>query len=152
MKTKLLFLAATMVASLQLSAQNVVLKGIGHDNRYDDGEQMPSTYVGYNASVQKSIFVVDQGIYSMKWDGSALSAPVKDPAVNIADFYSAGQFTDNSKALWNIEIVDSPKAEMTIEERADFFKSEMFKKTAKKAYYRISAAFETFNKNVKPLC
>ena len=100
MKTKLLFLTAAMAASMQLSAQNVVLKGIGHDNRYDDGEQMPSTYVGYNASVQKSIFVVDQGIYSMDWNGSALSTPVKDPAVNIADFYSGGQFTDNNKALW----------------------------------------------------
>ena len=100
MKTKLLFLTAAMAASMQLSAQNVVLKGIGHDNRYDDGEQMPSTYVGYNASVQKSIFVVDQGIYSMDWNGSALSTPVKDPAVNIADFYSGGQFIDNNKALW----------------------------------------------------
>ena len=100
MKTKLLFLTAAMAASMQLSAQNVVLKGIGHDNRYDDGEQMPSTYVGYNSSVQKSIFVVDQGIYSMDWNGSTLSTPVKDPAVNIADFYSGGQFTDNNKALW----------------------------------------------------
>ena len=100
MKTNLLFLAAFIATSLSLSAQNVVLKGIGHDNRYDDGEQMPSTYVGYNASVQKSIFVVDQGIYSMDWNGSTLSNPVKDPAVNIADFYSGGQFTDNNKALW----------------------------------------------------
>lgn len=100
MKTKLSVFAALVAASLQICAQNVVLKGIGHDNRYDDGEQMPSTYVGYNASVQKSIFVVDQGIYSMEWNGSALSTPTKAPAVNIADFYSGGKFTDINKALW----------------------------------------------------
>ena len=58
---------------------------------------------------------------------------------------------DNSKALWGIEIVDSPKAEMTVEERADFFKSEMFKKTVKKAYYRLLDAYKTFNKNVRHL-
>lgn len=58
---------------------------------------------------------------------------------------------DNSKALWGIEIVDSPKAEMTVEERAGFFKSEMFKKTAKKAYYRLLDAYKTFSKNVRPL-
>ena len=39
---------------------------------------------------------------------------------------------------------------MTIEERADFFKSEMFKKIAKKTYYRLLDAYKTFNKNVRP--
>jgi hypothetical protein len=33
---------------------------------------------------------------------------------------------DNNKALWQVEISNSPKAELSIEERADFFKSEMF--------------------------
>ena len=87
------------VAAMTVNAQ-VALMGIGHSNRYDDGDQMKSKYVGYNSSLQKSIFVVDQSIYSMKWDGSALSTPVKKPAVNISDFYSNGQFTDNNKALW----------------------------------------------------
>ena len=87
------------VAAMTVNAQ-VALMGIGHSNRYDDGDQMKSKYVGYNSSLQKSIFVVDQSIYSMNWDGSALSTPVKKPAVNISDFYSNGQFTDNNKALW----------------------------------------------------
>ena len=87
------------VAAMTVNAQ-VALMGIGHSNRYDDGDQMKSKYVGYNSSLQKSIFVVDQSIYSMNWDGSALSSPVKKPAVNISDFYSNGQFTDNNKALW----------------------------------------------------
>ena len=87
------------VAAMTVNAQ-VALMGIGHSNRYDDGDQMKSTYVGYISSLQKSIFVVDQSIYSMNWDGSALSTPVKKPAVNISDFYSNGQFTDNNKALW----------------------------------------------------
>ena len=87
------------VAAMTVNAQ-VALMGIGHSNRYDDGDQMKSKYVGYNSSLQKPIFVVDQSIYSMNWDGSALSSPVKKPAVNISDFYSNGQFTDNNKALW----------------------------------------------------
>ena len=87
------------VAAMTVNAQ-VALMGIGHSNRYDDGDQMKSKYVGYISSLQKSIFVVDQSIYSMNWDGSALSTPVKKPAVNISDFYSNDQFTDNNKALW----------------------------------------------------
>lgn len=87
------------VAAMTVNAQ-VALMGIGHSNRYDDGDQMKSRYVGYISSLQKSIFVVDQSIYSMNWDGSALSTPVKKPAVNISDFFSNGQFTDNNKALW----------------------------------------------------
>lgn len=59
---------------------------------------------------------------------------------------------DNNKALWRLEILDSPKAEMTVEERADFFVSEMFKKIAKKTYYRLVDTLKTFNKNVKPAC
>ena len=38
----LLGLAALL--SLPLYAQTVTIKGIGHSNRYDDGEQMKSTY------------------------------------------------------------------------------------------------------------
>ena len=56
---------------------------------------------------------------------------------------------DNNKALWKVEIFNSPKAEMTIEERANFFKSSMFKKIAKKTYYHLLNAYNIFNKSVK---
>ena len=58
---------------------------------------------------------------------------------------------DNNKGLWGIAIQDSPKAEMTIEERADFFKSDMFKKIAKKTYYRLLDAKNSYYKNVNSL-
>ena len=102
MMKKFLFLAAAMamMASMPSMAQDIKLKGVGHYNRYDDGDQMPSKYVGWNYDLGKAIFVVDQGIYAMTWNGSTLSTPVKEPAVNISDFYSGGQYTDNDKAVW----------------------------------------------------
>ncbi|MBQ7471008.1 MAG: hypothetical protein IJS97_01070 [Prevotella sp.] len=77
------------------SAQNVTLKGVGHNNRYNDGEQMKSTYVGWNSELGKAVFIVDNGIYSMTTDGTSLSTPVKDPAVNIEDVRGK-----NEKEIW----------------------------------------------------
>lgn len=94
-----MFAAAAMVA-MSAGAQTVKIKGVLSNNRTDDGGNLESQYVGYNYELQKPIFVVDQGLYSMNWDGTTLSAPVKDPAVNISDFYSNGTFTDNAKAEW----------------------------------------------------
>lgn len=93
-------IAAGALLGLSVNAQNVTLKGVAENNRYDDGEQMVSKYVGWNSELQKSIFVVDNGIYKMSWNGTSLTTPAKDPAVNISDFYSGGQYTDNAKALW----------------------------------------------------
>ena len=56
--------------------------------------------MGWNGVLQKAIFIVEQGLYTWEWDGTTLTLPVKDPAVNKADFYSGGQFTDNDKAVW----------------------------------------------------
>ena len=102
MKKKTLFtlLCAAALPLVAVNAQNVKLKGIGHNNRYDDGDQMVSKYVGWNSELGKSIFIVDNGIYATTWNGSSLTTPVKEPAVNMSDFYSGGQFTDNEKALW----------------------------------------------------
>lgn len=55
---------------------------------------------------------------------------------------------NNNEAVWQIEIANSPKAEMTIEERADFFKSGMMKKIAKQTYKRLINAKETYDKLV----
>ena len=93
-------IALLCMAAMAVNAQSFYLKGIGHNNRYDDGDQMKTKYVGWNSELGKAIFVVDNGIYGMTWDGAALSTPEKDPAVNIDQFYAQGQFTDNAAALW----------------------------------------------------
>ncbi len=93
-------IALLCMAAMAVNAQSYYLKGIGHNNRYDDGEQMKTKYVGWNTELGKAIFVVDNGIYGMTWDGAALSTPEKDPAVNIDQFFAQGQFTDNEAALW----------------------------------------------------
>ena len=85
---------------LPVNAQELKLNGIGHLNRHDDAEQMTTEYVGWNAELQKPIFIVEQGIYTMTWDGQSLTEPKKEPAVNKADFYSGGKYTDNAKAEW----------------------------------------------------
>lgn len=56
---------------------------------------------------------------------------------------------DNNKSLWSVEIFESPDADMTIEERADFFKSEMFKKIAKTTWRRVKEAKQTFDEVVR---
>ena len=68
--------------------------------------------------------------------------------VNVDDGMAYYLWFDNNKALWKLEVLDSPEAEMTVEERADFFESDMFKKTAKKTYYRLVDAYKTLKKNV----
>ena len=104
-------MALAAVCCLPLSAQDMKIKGIGHNNRYDDGDQMKSKYIGSlvddngkyitdeNGNV-RTVFIVDQSIYSMEWDGLSLTTPVKDPAVRLSDFYSAGTITDLDKAIW----------------------------------------------------
>ncbi len=88
-------LALAVLACLSANAQDLKLKGIGHNNRYDDGDQMKSTYVGWNSELGKAIFIVDNGIYAMNYDGSTLSTPVKEPAVTAAEVRA-----DNAKAQW----------------------------------------------------
>ena len=88
---KRLFTVAVLVAVCLcgMNAQELKLKGIGHLNRYDDGEQMKSTYVGWNAALDKAIFIVDNGIYAMDYNGTVLSTPVKNPAVDESEVHHA---------------------------------------------------------------
>ena len=76
-------LALAVLFCLPMDAQNLRLKGIGHNNRYNDGEQMTSTYVGWNSELGKAIFIVDNGIYAMNYDGTTLSTPEKAPAAMV---------------------------------------------------------------------
>ena len=96
MKQKLLstFALAAMFC-VSAGAQNLKLNGVGHTNRYDDGDQMKSTYLGWNSTLQKSIFIVDQGLYTMTWNGSSLTTPVKEPPVVASDIKG-----DNDKEIW----------------------------------------------------
>ena len=98
MKKNLLLFGQTLLAvmlCLQINAQDVKLKGIGHNNRYDDGDQMKTTYVGWNNELGKAVFIVDNGIYAMNYDGTTISTPVKEPAVNQAEVAA-----DSDKQLW----------------------------------------------------
>ena len=96
MKRKLLTtLSLTALLCLSANAQTVKINGVGHDNRYDDGEQMKTEYLGYNYELQKSIFIVDNGLYTMSWDGSALTTPTKEPPVVKADIKG-----NNEKEIW----------------------------------------------------
>jgi len=95
MKRFLLSTAAIFAGCMLMSAQNVTLKGIGHSNRYDDGEQMKSEYLGWNSELNKSIFIVDNGIYKMTIDGNTVSTPEKEPAVVKNEIKG-----NNEKELW----------------------------------------------------
>lgn len=68
---------------------------------------------------------------------------------NVEDDMRYKLWFNNNKGLWDVTIENSPKAEMTIEQRADFFKSELFKKIAKRAYYIITNARKTYEQIVK---
>ena len=68
---------------------------------------------------------------------------------NIDDETAYDLWFDNNKELWSLEILNSPKAEISVEERANFFKSSIFKKIAKKTYYRLMDALDFYNKIVK---
>ena len=97
MKRKTMF-ALLCMATMALSAQTITLKGIGHDNRYKkNGElcQMESEYLGWNTELQKAIFIVENGIYDMQWNGTSLTSPAKNPAVVASEIKG-----NNEKEKW----------------------------------------------------
>ncbi len=99
--TRTTILAVMACFGLSIMAQNITFHGVYQTSRDDDYPNgVYSEYVGWNYTLQKAIFIVQQGLYKMEWNGSTLTMPEKDPAVNKADFYSNGQFTDDAKALW----------------------------------------------------
>ena len=88
-------LSLLCAATMAVNAQQVTLKGIGHNNRYDDGDQMKTQYLGWNSELQKAIFIVDNGIYKMTWDGATLSTPEKEPPVKAEEIKG-----NNEKEIW----------------------------------------------------
>lgn len=91
--------AAMLASCLAIMAQGVTFRGVYQTSRNDEND-VTSEYVGWNYDLMTAIFIVPQGLYKMEWDGTTVHMPEKDPAVNKADFYSNGRFTDNDKALW----------------------------------------------------
>lgn len=93
--SKITMLAVACLFAGNISAQTVKLNGIGHNNRYDDGDQMKSEYAGWNSQLGKAIFIVDNGLYTMSWDGASLTTPTREPAVTKSDVMSSDE-----KQLW----------------------------------------------------
>jgi len=94
------------MAVMTVSAQQVTLKGIGHNNRTDDGEQMRISYQWIGSLYDengnytgKTAFIVDNGIYKMTLGDASVSTPEKDPEVNIDDI-KQGSAVNYEKALW----------------------------------------------------
>lgn len=103
---KKLYLSAMAMAAMvcmTAAAQDVKIKGIGHNKRDNDNNQMESQWLGSlydeNGNYIKTVFIVDQGIYAMNFDGSTLTSPVKEPAVNKNDIVQNGK-VDSEKGLW----------------------------------------------------
>jgi hypothetical protein len=94
-RKKLATLAVAALCVLAATAQSVKINGIGHNNRYDDGDQMKTTYVGWNAELGKAIFIVDQGLYTMTWNGTSLTTPEKEPPVVASEIKG-----NNEKEIW----------------------------------------------------
>lgn len=90
MKKTILPLFLLLLVPAMAMGEQIKIKGVLNNNRYDDGDQWKSEYVGWNSELGKAIFIVDFGIYSMTWDGQTLTTPVKDPAVN-KDFVMASK-------------------------------------------------------------
>lgn len=103
MTKRLLLLGTAALIFLSASAQ-VKIKGVLNNNRYDDGDQLKTTWIGslYDENgnyTGKTAYIVDYGIYAMTWDGNTLSTPIKEPAVNLSDIKQGSQ-VNYEKALW----------------------------------------------------
>ena len=94
-KNLLTIMACAALAAPFVNADSIKFKGVLHNNRYDDGDQLKSEYAGWNSELGKAIFIVDYGIYAMTWDGKTLSTPVKEPAVEKNDVMSSPE-----KQIW----------------------------------------------------
>lgn len=120
---------------------------------------------GYHSPKQNSWLNISQQISNVGWNNidikqleQQLALDVEQSYINIAEFklvnVSDGlSYTlkfDNNKGMWNVCITDSPKAELTAEQQSNFFKSELFNKIAKRAYYWLSDSLKSVQEDVYP--
>lgn len=114
---------------------------------------------GYSFPMEKSWksiaeFSIDQG-----WSNVDVQQLQKNLAKNIVNSYSRiAQFEltnldddmkyvlyfDNNKGLWNLQLKHSPKATIEVEERANFFKSEMFKKISQQTFFLLKDSYKIY--------
>ena len=102
-KLQIVLFSLAMLICLPVSAQ-IKIKGVLNNNRYDDGDQLKSIWIGSlydNEGNYTGVtsYIVDYGIYAMTWDGNTLSTPTKEPEVNISDIKQGSQ-VDYDKAVW----------------------------------------------------
>ena len=99
---RLSIIALMAMMSLSLAAQGITFRGVyqtSRDDAYPNGYY--SEYVGWSYTYMKPIFIVQQGLYKMEWDGNnTVSMPEKFPEINAEEFSSNGMITDEAKALW----------------------------------------------------
>ena len=94
-KSILSILSVALLTAVPATAETIKIKGVLNNNRYDDGDQLKSEYLGWNSELGKAIFNVDYGIYAMTWDGTTLSTPVKEPPVIKSEVMAS-----NEKQVW----------------------------------------------------
>lgn len=51
--------------------------------------------------------------------------------------------------MWSLQVQDSPKAEISLEQKADFFKSDMFKKVAGRTADLVARAVVQYNEVIE---
>lgn len=105
MKKNLQFVLLALAAMFCMPANaQVKIKGVLNNNRYDDGDQLKSQWIGslYDENgnyTGVTAYIVDYGIYEMSVNGETVSTPVKNPAVNLSDIKQGNQ-VDYEKAIW----------------------------------------------------
>ncbi len=133
-------------------------------NEFDGLDLRYATCFGYGCPTANSWTNLAEVAVDKGWNNIDVKMLEKDLMHNVeACYYNIAAFKlenvndemtyiawfDNNKGLWNVSIENSPKAELTIEQRGQFFSSEIFKKIAKRAYFIITSAKQTYEKNVK---
>ncbi len=94
-----------MLGCTMVSAQTVKFNTVYHNSRNNDGDEVNREWVGsiYDSEgnyTGKTLYFVPQGLYTFTWDGSAMSAPVKEPEVSKAVVQNDEGYIDIDKAQW----------------------------------------------------
>ena len=119
---------------------------------------------GYSMPVQKNWLYLAKQVKDVGWNmvdvkqlEKNLTKDVEMSYFNIAMFKLTNiddemdyiLFFKNDKALWELDIQNSPDAEIDISDKTNFFKSDMFQKIAKKTYARLTDAKNIYDEVLK---
>lgn len=70
---KILFVAVALLSFAEMSAQDVKFYGVREKMRYDDGDDMKSEYLGWNAETGKAEFSGDYGLWTVGMSNNKLT-------------------------------------------------------------------------------